>query len=90
MIQILLLTLLLSNVNPTQQQNVRYDVGTYYNYLVLETTDGNEWLLEETDEEKQGIEKVPYVEGDKFLLTFDTMGTESKLDDIILSMKYID
>lgn len=89
MIKLLLLILLLNGITPSQPNNIRYDIGTYYDYLILETTDGNEWLLEETEEEKQG-EKVPYIEGDRFLLLFDTMGTSDITDDEVLYMEYLE
>lgn len=88
MIKLLLLVLLLNGIVPSNPQNIRYDIGTYYDYLVIETTDGNEWLLEETEEELQG-EKVPFKEGDKFLCVFDTMGTDEIEDDELLYMEYI-
>lgn len=89
MIRLLLFILLLNGITPSSPDNIRYDIGTYYDYLVLETTDGNEWLLEETEEEKQGLEDVPFIEGDRFLLIFDTMGTDNILDDEILYMEYV-
>lgn len=82
---ILLLTLLMVSIHPTTNtNNLRTDVGIYYDYLVIETSDGNEWLLAETDE------PVTYTEGSKYLVVFDTMGTDNVTDDEILDMLYMD
>jgi hypothetical protein len=89
LIKLLLFILLLNGINPSAPQNIRVDIGTYYDYLVVETSDGNEWLLEEIEEESQ-IEKVPFTEGDRFLCIFDTMGTDEIEDDVLLYMEYID
>lgn len=69
---------------PNTTTELRTDVGIYYDYLVIETSDGNEWLLDETDE------IVPYVEGGRYLIIFDTMGTDDVTDDVIVDMQYID
>ena len=80
MIKILILLLMLNGFNPT----LRVDVATYHDYLVLETTDGNEWLLEESEDEK-----VPYEESEKLICVFDTKGTLNLEDDEIIYLESI-
>lgn len=65
--------------------------GNYYDYLVVETIDGNEWLLDDTADS-------PYIEndiavfgdGELVQVVFDTKGTETITDDEILEVRSID
>lgn len=65
-----------------QQSQLRVMTGNYYDYLVIETVDGNEWLMDENAE--------PFEDGELVQVTFDTKGTESILDDEILEIRSID
>lgn len=64
-------------------QNLRVDTAVYYDYLTLVTSDGNEWFLDDTEE------KVSYIDGDRFYVTFDTLGTDDITDDVIINMQFI-
>lgn len=65
--------------------------GNYYDYMIVETVDGNEWLLDDT-------KYSPYIENDVAVfedgelvqVVFDTMGTESVMDDVIVEVRSID
>lgn len=70
--------------------------GTYHNYLVIETKDGNEWLLSDAQAKSNPYMKwdkrhkcyVPkFREGQKVTVKFDTRGTRTKLDDVIVWVK---
>lgn len=65
-----------------QQSQLRVMTGNYYDYLVIETIDGNEWLMSEDAE--------PFEEGELVQVVFDTKGTESLLDDEIIEIRSID
>lgn len=65
--------------------------GNYYDYMVIETIDGNEWLLDDS-------ENSPYIEdgtaifedGELVQVVFNTKGTETVMDDEILEVRSID
>ena len=76
--------------------------GTYYNYMCIETSDGNEWLLSDSRPKsnpymrkvtvfkngKRTKEYVPvFKSGQKVIVTFDTRRTKTKKDDRIISVK---
>lgn len=70
--------------------------GTYHNYLVIETKDGNEWLLSDAQKKSNPYMKwdkrhkcyIPrFREGQKVTVKFDTKGTKTKLDDAIVWVK---
>ncbi len=65
-----------------QQSQLRVMTGNYYDYLVIETVDGNEWLMDEG--------AAPFEDGELVQVTFDTKGTENILDDEILEIRSID
>lgn len=75
--------------NTCPQQRIM--CGNYYDYMVIETVDGNEWLLDDTI-------NSPYIENDIALfgngelvqVVFDTKGTEAVEDDEIAEVKSID
>lgn len=75
----------------THYPEKRVMTGKYYDYMVVETTDGNEWLLDDTDDS-------PYIEngaavfegGEPVQIVFDTEGTESLKDDVIVEVRSID
>lgn len=53
--------------------------GNYYDYKVVETVDGNVWMI---DQEFHDSELVQ--------ISLDTRGTETATDDIVLSVRSID
>lgn len=66
----------------TQQSQLRIMTGNYYDYMVIETVDGNEWFMDEGAE--------PFEEGELVQVVFGTKGTENILDDEILEIRSID
>lgn len=68
----------------------RVMTGNYHDYMVIETIDGNDWLLDDSEES-------PYIEngvaifedGELVQVVFDTMGTETVTDDVILAVRSI-
>lgn len=81
MLKVLILLLMLNGFG-TNKQNFRVDYATYYDYLTLVTTDGNEWLLEESEDEN-----VQYEENEKLICIFDTKGTLNVEDDEIIFLE---
>ena len=61
--------------------------GKYYDYLV-ETEDGNEWLLDDSTESKylDSNGNAIFRSGESITVLFDTMGTENITDDVILDV----
>lgn len=65
--------------------------GNYHDYMVIETVDGNEWLLDDSEDS-------PYIEdgaavfedGELVQVVFDTMGTETVMDDEIMEIRSVD
>lgn len=53
--------------------------GNYYDYKVVETVDGNTWMIDQE-----------YHDGELVQLSLDTRGTETATDDIVLSVRSID
>ena len=67
--------------------NLRTAQGTYYDYLVVETTDGNEWLLDDSTESKYiSNGNAIFTDKENVIVLFDTMGTEDVTDDVILDV----
>lgn len=66
----------------------RVEDGIYYDYLVVETDDGNEWLLNDDPSSKYLDENgnAIFKDGQTVLVLFDTMGTEEIEDDVILEV----
>lgn len=62
--------------------------GKYYDYLVVETEDGNEWLLDDSTENKylDSNGNAIFQSGESVIVLFDTMGTEDITDDVILDV----
>lgn len=61
--------------------------GTYYDYMVIETEDGYNWLLDDSEESpyiKDG--NAIFEDGESVQVVFDTMGTKSIVDDVVLSI----
>ena len=53
--------------------------GNYSEYKVVETVDGNVWMIDQE-----------YHDGELVQLSLDTRGTETATDDIVLSVRSID
>ena len=53
--------------------------GNYYDYKVVETVDGNIWMINHE-----------FHDGELVQLNLDTRGTETATDDIVLSVRSID
>lgn len=53
--------------------------GNYYDYKVVETVDGNVWMI---DQEFQ--------DGELVQISLDTRGTESAADDTVIAVRSID
>ena len=68
--------------------DLRTAEGTYYDYLCVETTDRNEWLLGDDPESKYLDEngKAIFQSGETVIILFDTMGTENITDDVVLAV----
>lgn len=85
-------------------QNTQYRtmVGKYYDYMVVETRDGREWMLPDDQRRSNpymkrvrvkvnGKRKWEYVSkfkpGQKVVVKFDTQGTKYRGDDVIVSVR---
>lgn len=68
--------------------DLRTAEGTYYDYLVVETTDGNEWLLGDEPDSKylDSNGTAIFHDEESVIVLFDTMGTENVTDDVILDV----
>lgn len=76
---------MVSEATPTQQ---RVMTGNYHDYMVINTVDGNGWLLDDTEESPYIKDDIAIFEdGELVQVVFDTMGTEKVEDDIIISVK---
>ena len=64
--------------------------GNYYDYMVIETVDGNEWLLDDAEGSKY-IEygTAVFEDGELVQVVFDTKGTEAVTDDEIVEVRGI-
>lgn len=71
--------------------NVRIETGVYHDYLVISTTD-SEWLLDDSSSSKylDSSNNAIFEDGDLVIVFFDTMGTETKTDDIIINVKEVE
>lgn len=67
--------------------------GTYHNYLLIETNDGNLWQLSDEQakinpylkwDKKHKCYIPKFRDGQKVAVKFDTKGTQSELDDVIV------
>lgn len=69
--------------------DLRIDKGTYYDYLCIETADGNEWLLDNSEDSKylDSNGTAIFQNGESVIVLFDIMGTLDYLeDDVILDV----
>lgn len=53
--------------------------GNYYDYKVVETVDGNVWMIDQE-----------YHDGELVQISLDTRGTESAADDTVIAVRSID
>ena len=53
--------------------------GNYYDYKVVETVDGNVWMIDQE-----------YHDGELLQISLDTRGTESAADDTVIAVRSID
>lgn len=79
-----------------KKSNTRTTTGTYYDYMTIVTTDGNEWLLSDKQskrnpymrwDKKHKVYKAKFKDGQKVKVTFNTRGTKKKSDDRIISVR---
>jgi len=82
-------------IETIQQKNAypeqRVMCGNYYDYLVVETIDGNEWLLNDSPDSPYIEDDITIFEdGEPVQVVFDTKGTETVTDDEILEVMSID
>ena len=91
----LILGMLFTTTMPTMAQtkeinfpDLRTAKGTYYDYLYIETTDENEWLLDDSTNSKYIDNGTAiFQNGESVIVLFDTMGTLDYLeDDVILNV----
>lgn len=82
----------------TTTAQTRVMTGNYYDYMVVETVDGNEWLLDDImpADNPYMIYDAEYQEyfsrfqdGELVQVLFDTMGTDDTRDDVILTVRSI-
>lgn len=75
---------------------IRTTTGIYHDYLVVETKDGHLWELNDDADSKylentfvndMLVRKAIFEEGEKVRVTFDTQGTESVIDDIVINVQ---
>ena len=76
---------------------IRVENGNYYDYMCVESSDGNLWLLNDdlTSENKymecvDGIYMPVFEQGEYVRITFDTNGTESIYDDEIVNIESLE
>lgn len=90
---ILIIAALAAAANDTRIMN-----GNYHDYMVIETLDGNEWLLDDSLSEENPYMKYDadyghyesiFEEGDLVQVVFDTKGTKSVTDDEIIDVRRI-
>ena len=53
--------------------------GNYYDYKVVETVDGNVWMIDQE-----------FHDGELVQISLDTRGTESAADDTVIAVRSID
>lgn len=72
----------LGKISTPETPQIRAMTGNYYDYMVIETVDGNTWLMDE--------DSTPFEDGELVQVSFNTKGTETVLDDEILEIRSID
>lgn len=68
--------------------DLRTAKGTYYDYMVVETANGNEWLLGDEPDSKylDSNGTAIFQGGESVVVLFDTMGTDDITDDVVLDI----
>lgn len=102
-LSILLSATLLSscgNINHTSQDNnIRIMTGTYHDYMVVTTMDGNDWFIDDSNptgnpymayDADYGHYDAIYHEAELLQVVFNTKGTTDILDDEIMRIRSID
>lgn len=77
---------------------VRVSNGTYYDYMAIVTSDGEEWLLDDSnpsenrymEPKENGIYMPIFENRESVRVTFDTMGTEDITDDEITNVESLE
>lgn len=87
----MLFTIAMPTMAQTREINfpdLRIDNGTYYDYMVVETADGNEWLLGDEPDSKylDSNGTAIFQNGESVIVLFDTMGTDDITDDVVLDV----
>lgn len=64
--------------------------GVYHDYMVIETADGNEWLLDDSKGSPyiKGNHAV-FQQGEAVLVVFDTRNTADITDDVIVEVSSV-
>lgn len=76
---ILTATTLITAQPATEVPRLDVMTGNYYDYMVVETADGNVWMVDEV-----------FNDGELVQVSFDTKGTADVTDDEILKIRSID
>lgn len=63
----------------TNPAEVTVMTGNYYDYKVVETVDGNVWMIDQE-----------FHDGELVQISLDTRGTESAADDTVIAVRSID
>ena len=90
---------MMSTINtPAATPKTRTEIGTYYNYMYIQTLDGSGWTLPDTQSRGNkymrwngaaGCYMPIFKDNQRVIVKFDTKGTKTKRDDRILSVKTI-
>lgn len=92
----LLVMVVVLNISARNNVNIRVLNGVYYDYMVVATEDGNEWLLSDENSpinpymiyDSEIDEYVArFKHGEYVTVVFDTRGTDSILDDVIIKVE---
>lgn len=68
---------------------LRVETGIYHDYLTIETTDGNVWLMDDDTSNPRYFDEngtAVFHEGESVIILFDMMATMETEDDIILDV----
>lgn len=87
-----------SVLNTSNNNSIRITTGNYLDYMVINTVDGNDWLLDDGEPKNNPYmtydseyqEYVSLFENEELVqVVFDTKGTEDIKDDTILYVSKI-
>ena len=79
---------MMAGCSPVEVPQEREVVGTYYDYLVVKTEDGNEYLLDDSMNSPYIKDsKVIFADGQQVNVEFDTCGTLDTTDDMIVGVR---